>query len=362
MKSLGIHLRVRADLEWATRGYRNGDERQVLDLLGSIWPPSHSSKYWSWLHRENPGGHSIIRIVDCEHEIVAYAAGVPVVMKMGEEYVGLLGMHVVTRPDHRGKGMARRLVGEVIAGAAARGLAVDYGVADAQAMRRAGMPASPTRTRRMKDFLLVLNLRRILNRKDLGLIPKLGAVVLRAAHRTKMLQPPDGVRIEQISEFDESFDELWNGISSSLGKRVVIKRSRAYLRWRYSLHPEHKYLTWVAKESDVLLGFVIASHFHAEDSHRGVVADIFGFDHRRDAMVALVSSVVRYFKSQDAELLRCQLSDGHPCTRVLVDAGFVVLPSRHWLSLGVISPAVGVDQAWLLRRENHMITWGDLMV
>ena len=349
-------------MDWTTRGYQDGDELQILNLIGTVWPPSQSFEYWSWLHRENPSGYSIVRVAECENEIVAHNAAIPMVMKMGEEYMGYLGVRAVTHPHYRRQGVMKRLSSEIYREIAARGPAVCYAPTEARPMLRIGPYISRGPARRMKDFLLVLNLNRILNRKDLGLLPKLGAVVLRTTHQGKILQPPDQVEIEQISEFDESFDELWNAVSSSLGKRLVVKRSRAYLSWRYSLRPEHKYLSWVARENDLLIGYVTARHFRTEDSHRGIIADIFGFDHRRDAMAALVSKVVQYFEEQDAELVRCQLSDGHPCTRVLADAGFVARPSRQWLVLGVVSPPVGVDQAWLLRRENHMITWGDLMV
>jgi hypothetical protein len=278
-------------------------------------------------------------------------------MKIAEECVGLLGMHAVVHPDHRRKGMARRLAGEFVAEGAARGLAVVYGLAEDH--MRAGVSGVPTPKRRMKDLLLVLNLRRMLSRKGLALLPKLGAVLLRTAHGAKMLPPPEGVRIEQISEFDESFDDLWIAVSSSLGKKLLVKRSRAYLTWRYSRCPESEYLTWVAREDDALLGYVVARHDRTEDSHRGLIADIFGFDHRRDAMGALVSSVVQYLGEQGVELVRSHLSDGHPFTGVLEDVGFVARPSKQWLSLHVLSPAAGVDQAWLLRKENHMIAWGD---
>ena len=75
----------------------------------------------------------------------------------------------------------------------------------------------------------------------------------------------------------------------------------------------------------------------------------------------MLSRVVQYLEKQDAELVRSQLSDGHPLAGTLEDAGFVARPSESWLSLSVASAAVGVNQAWLLRRENHMITRGDLM-
>jgi len=286
-------------------------------------------------------------------------------MMMGEEYVGCLGMNAATHPHHRGKGMMKRLQKELAGEAAARGLAVAYGIVEITGpMMRANLAVTGgskrVGPRRMRSFLLVLNLRRILARRDLAWVPdKLGAIGLRATHKAKGLPPPGRVEIEQVSEFDESFDELWNAVSSSLDKALVIKRSRAYLNWRYSLHPEYKYLTWVARENDILLGYVIGRHDRGEDSHRGIIADIFGFHHRRDVMGALASSVVQHFEERDAELVRCQLSDGHPCTKVLEDIGFVARSSKRWLDFYVVSPAVGVDQAWLPRGENHMITWGD---
>lgn len=349
-------------MSWVTRGYEKGDEERILDLLTAVWGERHTVEYWNWLYRENPDHYSIMRIAEWEDKPVAFVAVLPVTMKTSKEFTGYLGLHAATHPDHRGKGMMNALVKELFAEAAARGLAVGYYVTElGSPIEKVGMRAQGAQMLAgpMRDFFLILNLQATLKRSDLGPVSKLGAVVLRMTHRARKFRFSNGVTVEQVAGFDGSFDELWNEVALSLGKALVIKRSANYLTWRYSLDPENKYITWVAKHDDKLLGYLVARHDHAEDSHRALIADIFGFSQRKDALRALVSNVVQYFREQNAELVRCQLSDGHPFTGILEDVGFASRPAGRSLGLTVLLPTAGVDQASLLRRENHMVTWGD---
>ncbi len=353
---------VRHVLSWVTRGYEKGDEEGILDLLAAVWGERHSVEYWNWLYRENPDHYSIMRIAGWEDKPVAFVAAVPVTMKTRKEFAGYLVLHAATHPQHRGKGMMNVLAKELLAEAAARELAVGFYVTElGSPIEKVGVHVQGAQmlAGSMRDFFLILNLQATLKRSDLGPVSKLGAAVMRTTHRASKIQCSNQVTVEQQSGFDESFGELWNEVALSRSRALVIKRSVNYLTWRYSLHPENEYITWLAKHDDKPVGYLVARHDRTEDSHRGLIADIFGFSQRKDALRALVSNVVQYFREQNAELVRCQLSHGHPLTGILEDVGFASRPAGRSLGLTVLLPTAGVDQASVLRKENHMVTWGD---
>jgi GNAT superfamily N-acetyltransferase len=350
-------------LNWVTRSYEKGDEERIPSFLAAVLGKRHSSQYWSWLHWQNPAGYSLIRLAECGQEPVAHVAGIPVRMNAGQEFGGFFVVDAATSPQYRRQGVMKMLMDELGKAAAARGLAIGYGLVDMRkpmqqtAVRLFGAQA---RAERMKDLVLVLDLRKVLRKRHTPpALSKLGALLLQVTHKPKKVQHPGQVEIEQISTFDESFDELWNKVSLLLKKALVIKRSRAHLCWRYSLHPENNYLTWVARENEAVIGYVVARHQRTKDFHTGLIADIFGLGDRRDALVALVSNVVDYFEQQNVELVRCQLSDDHPYIGILEDAGFVALPSNLGVQFAVTLPTPCIAQDWAPTKGNHMIAWSD---
>jgi len=269
-----------------------------------VWEERYTLQYWNWLYRENPARCSLIRVAESEHKIIAHVAGIPLMMKTDKEFAGYLGIQGATHPDYRGRGIMKALGNELVQEAEMRGLGLGLGIARVgRQMERVGMHILGSRVRatRMKDFFLVLNLERMFRRTDADVKSKAGALFLRLTHKLRKVEPPGQIEIKQMSGFDQSFDKLWSTASSSLSL-FAIKRSADYLRWRYALHPESEYLTWVAKENDALLGYVVAKHERSKDSHTGLIADIFGLVQRRDALEALVSNVASYLNKR---MLKC---------------------------------------------------------
>ena len=60
---------------------------------------------------------------------------------------------------------------------------------------------------------------------------------------------------ESITTFDASFDEFWNRVRNRYA--ITVKRTRAYMSWRYADHPYLKYEMRLAKKDDQTVGCVV---------------------------------------------------------------------------------------------------------
>jgi GNAT superfamily N-acetyltransferase len=347
-------------LKWHSRDFANGD-KTVIELFGDNDRDRSGAEYWDWLE-SNPAGRPIIRVVEYEDKIIGHLVGMPIQMKLGSEFLGSLIMDGGVHPDYRRRGIMRELLRDLLSQAASRGLALDWGVTEVgKPMQILGMQLGSTAVRagRMKNYYLILNLGNILRkRNDMSFSSKMGAILMRMAGRARRLEPIRNVLIERISEFNTSFDELWEERSHDYDS-LLIKRSRAYLDWRYSLHPEHKYLIWGALEAGHLVGYAISRHDHNERSNIGFIVDIFG---RRDVLSMLISHVVTYFEKHDVDFVKCELSNRHPYARDLKRIGLVEWSSNMGLQFIIPSPLIGVKQEWLVRKGNCMMSWGDGMI
>jgi GNAT superfamily N-acetyltransferase len=348
-------------LSYVTRSVREGDEKQIHRLLRDVWGEWRSPDYLNWLYRENPEGYSVVRVAEHEDKVVAHFMAIPLMMKAEAEFAGYLGHEAVTLTQHRRKGIMKVLLSELIEETAAHGLYVGYGVTDVgKGFERLTQSTLGSRARggQINEFLLITNLKRVLGRHNLSLRRKLVALGLGATLKARRLPSPASVAIHMTPGFDESFETLWKNVSS-LSRSFIVKKSKTFLSWRYTRHPENEYLIWTATENDLPIGYVVGRLERVEDSYEGFVQDVFGDHQRRNAMAALVSTAVWHLAEQGADLVRCRLSEGHPCAPILEKVGFFSVVSAACLQFSVASQTTGVDQAFLIRKGNHMIAWGD---
>ncbi|MBW1880478.1 MAG: GNAT family N-acetyltransferase, partial [Deltaproteobacteria bacterium] len=83
---------------------------------------------------------------------------------------------------------------------------------------------------------------------------------------TAEIQPAEGF----AAEYDALADQL-----ASSGK-VHVARSAAYLDWRYTRHPTHRYQTFACRDEQGLAGFVVARTARAMNRDVSVVMDLWG--------------------------------------------------------------------------------------
>jgi GNAT superfamily N-acetyltransferase len=347
-------------MNWNTRAFVSEDKPAIIELLRRVWGWNHGPDFWDWLHKQNPAGYSIIFIAESGREIVGHVTGIPLQMKIEDEFAGYIGLSGVTHPDYRNQGIMRALLDQLVAEAAKKGLALGYAVTlmrepMQRVVRRVG--ATDTRASPMPSYYAILNLRRALRERELLSSCGIGALLNPMKHRKKRIDASSNLDIKELRGFDDSFDRLWSVVSKDY-KSLIVKRSSDYLTWRYSHHPEQKYQVWGVREDGELAGFVVTRHDFRDGLHAGFIADMFG--RRLDIMSALVAHVVDYFEGQGASYVKCELSSGHPYGELLKRFGFACCRSGNGLQFRIALPSAGVDQSWLVKRGHHVMTWGDI--
>lgn len=110
------------------------DMQKLVDLQNAVYAGKHvftSSTFQHW-YLNNPNGRVVSYNALCGNIIVAHYALVPVKMEIeGRVVLGLLSMATVTHPDHRGKGLFKKLAKMTYDYAAQNGFEFVVGVANA---------------------------------------------------------------------------------------------------------------------------------------------------------------------------------------------------------------------------------------
>jgi hypothetical protein len=137
-----------------------------------------------------------------------------------------------------------------------------------------------------------------------------------------------GLKVEVLEGFDESFDELFERVASSVP--CVPEKDSAFLRWRYGPgSPQFPVTVLGVKEGETLLGYAILMvNMTGQD---GNVLDLTTLPERRDVARALLWESVCYFRRAGAQIVRYRFlkSTTTPRTSDLRRLGFFYRKGRR---------------------------------
>lgn len=188
------------------RVYQPGDEVGICALLSLVFAEKRDRDWWHWYYQAGPAGPALIRLAVNQGRIVGHRALVPYRIWTGQGYA-LAGQatDAAVHPDHRGKGIFRRLTGEILAGAREKGWTLIYSFPNKKS--------------------LPLNL-------PLGWVPR--------QKLRKWVKPlwvgPFGYKekvstLKTVRRVGEEFDRLWQLYGP--GQAAGICKDARYLKWRY---------------------------------------------------------------------------------------------------------------------------------
>ena len=136
-----------------------------------------------------------------------------------------------------------------------------------------------------------------------------------------------GLRVEVLEGFDESFDELFEKVASSVP--CVPEKDSSFLRWRYGPgSPQFPVSILGVKEGEALLGYaVLMVTLSGQD---GYVLDLTTLPERCDVARALLWESVCYFRRAGAQIVRYRFleSTTTPQTSDLRRLGFFYRKGR----------------------------------
>jgi hypothetical protein len=185
----------------------------------------------------------------------------------------------------------------------------------------------------------------------------LGAVLSILARRfdtkaAKLAREEDKYEIDNIERFDDRFDRLWREFIA--GRSVIsIKRSAAFLNWRYIDMPYRRYSVFAATSGGRIVGYACAAVVTREDMDLrlkvGVISDFLVLPGHEAAFPSLVRRAAEAWRSGGADVAIVWVHRDGQFSRSLVSE------LKRW---GLVSTRGRYDIPFLVRTLGDTIDAG----
>jgi hypothetical protein len=113
------------------------------------------------------------------------------------------------------------------------------------------------------------------------------------------------LKVEELEDFDESFDELFEKVALSVP--CLVEKNAAFLRWRYGPDsPQHPVTILAVKDGESLLGYAVLG-ITIETPHGfrdAYILDLTTLPGRHDVARALLRESVRCFRREGVPIVR----------------------------------------------------------
>jgi len=227
------------------------------DLYNRCHQTDRSLAEAEWLYRSNPYGEGIIfGAFDSQDHLVGVRPTIPWrFLWGGQERQAYQFTDAVVAPEQRGNGIFSRLVRDMCALAAERGLSL-FSFPNSNSLpiyQRLGLLE---RVAGCRALVKVLAWRKYIQYR-------LGRGVGAAPHQvsaTGWRVTEGGQSLLPIGRFESDFEE----IHAELGRVVTIftLRRKEFLNWRYFEHPEQRYLAAIVQIGNQTQGYVVVRMIH----------------------------------------------------------------------------------------------------
>ena len=294
---------------------RPGNARRDGEAVVALWTRNlrshdahtHRQKF-EWYYERNPIGPGRFWVL--EHD-----AGGPVVgvaglglrrLRMGDRTLtaGLASDFAVDK-EHRSLRPAM-LLARAVAASIDNGLDFIYGLPNSQSVgvfKRIGYNTDG----KLRRYVKVLRVERFLRRRVRRPLVRKGlAGIIDSAIRvvsTETWQPVGGRMVREIPSIDDRFDLLWS--RAAMGRRAVMERGGAYLKWRYQDCPLAKYtfLTLAAPNDRELLGYAVCL---VRNDGQALIVDLFGGT-SAETRDSLIAGIIRWARARGLASVACSV-------------------------------------------------------
>lgn len=356
------------NVKWAMRPYRAGDEDNIRKLFELVFGKELSRERWNWLYRDNHTGVIAITLAEAEGgEIVGQSALKPVKMKVGDKIrLGMLALDSMVHPDYQRQGMFTKLTTRTYEAVTEQGTPLVYSFPNrnshyvyAHKLGRTDLCG------RLPLFVKILDVKRVLSKRIRNMVLLSGAAPLARialglfyAFRGGAL--PAGCRLEKITRFDDSVNDLWEKAAAPF--EILVVRDKEYLNWRYVENPTEDYVLFVVKRHDETVGYIVLKCENRFGLQIGFIVDMLMIPDEPGIGRGLISEAVEYFRKQHMDMVGCLVLEHVPYAKFLKDNGFVIVPEKLFpqeLHLSVRRLSDEYSDPFITDSKNWFITWGD---
>lgn len=291
------------------RGYQPGDEHLIKDLYFQVFNKERSIPDWQWEFLDAPEGPSNIRVIEDKGAIIGHIALIPIRFHyLDKEIVVGKSEDSSLHKDYRGKRLFGKLEHQCFDTAAEKGYSVSYSIS--RTAREVHIKAGYHPLRSIEGYFVPLRADHVVSElKNAGVIsgyqagfirPLLKVLARRFRRRVKRAEPvPADTTIERITQFTDEFDDLWRRFVDQ-NRVITIKRSSAYLNWRFTQKPNHEYEIYVARHQGELVGYLICTTVKRSDDFNvdlkiGVTSDFLFLNSHKQVLAPLIYRAATYW-------------------------------------------------------------------
>lgn len=336
-----------------------------LDLFKATFDRNGSARtieHLTWQYVRNPTGKLFVELAlpvgDTSRAAAVYSV-MPVFVRLnGQVLLGAQSLDTLTDAEFRGKGLFVKMAQNVFGKCEREGVAWVYGFPNASSapgfFRRLGWTRLDPVPFLVRPLRANYFLRRISALSSLA--SRVPSLPLGPLRRPSL---PRSVEIRPVTQFDSSFDELWERFAHGVG--AAVHRDALYLEWRLFRKPGQKYRVLALRENSRLIAFCA---FDVQEKHGGRIGYVLELLHdpgRADVAQKLLQEAIVEMAAEGAEVVLAWCLPHSPNYRPYRANGFWPLPERlRPIELHVgVRPLAAPPEANLGNRRNWYLSYLD---
>jgi len=235
------------------------DQEGVLAFLRNAYsddPRKSDPAFWNWHYLENPYtslDDVPLWIVKDGDRVVGQAATILVELKVGDELrKGIWILDFILLPEYRGQKLGKRLL-QLALETYPTMMALGFNNASGNVLRSLEWVPMGAINRYQKLLFPGYGLKEIAAYAPLRGLVNLCYSPLRPGLR--QTKPSGDYTIREISEFDDSFDDLWRRAAERYP--CAIARGSSFLEWQFMRQPGKKFDLLGLYEDNRLVGYIV---------------------------------------------------------------------------------------------------------
>lgn len=358
------------------------DKKDIWDFINIAYGDHAKDKIpdrWNWAFYEHPLTNKSqktlpIFIAIKDGHIVGQLCAIQSYMKIGEEiYPTVGGCDFIVLPECRKEGVAQRLLLAVVEHFQIL-LAIVFAKATQRILSRMNpvrLEAIPTYRRFQKidkDSVFYFLMQKTSNHIWMNKIAKLGCCLRADKIIALFADFLIGVReiiswrskkdicsdIKEVDHFNNDIDKLWNNISSKF--RVITKRDRQFLNWRFSdSRPQLDYRMFIATRNSSTTGYIVVRKPAAVELNVGIIADLFADPDDNETIEDLIKHAIHFF-GKSVIMIECPATQ-REYQKVLSKLGFFKMEMNHPIVLckdtRVRSKLEELKKGWFITKADQ---------
>jgi len=349
---------------WSIREYREGDEKGILELTeavhGAVRDKEQWMRRWHWMYKHNPTGAGRIWLAEHNDKIVGQYPLILMNLKVGDDIVQVSqNVDVMTHPDYRYQGMFSMLERRALDELEKAGVHITIGFPN-DAAYPGHMKSGWFDIGVMQVLCKVFNWRNAIKLKvdsePLQRVLAIGASVVfnKIFFRAQKRRAIVGLTINQITSFDERFDEFWTKICNQ--SQIMVVRNKDHLNWRYGA-PDIDYSIFIAEKDGEICGYLVLGDRIQKDVKVRYIFDTLA--QSEELIRCLVSRATADCCQSKVDLIIYLFIASRTYSQVLKRNGFIPIPFIEGGHFGAYSSSKYISKEFLSKPENWFVQVGD---